>query len=357
MKSHKNTFRKQTVCVVSPFLPRPGGVSVQAEILCRCLRKEGVKVYKINTHMGQVRPISIIRKLQKGFLQPIMILSKLLKVIKYCDVIQIQSASYWGFMPTLIAVIVGKTLGKRIIVAYYGGEAKRFLGQYRVIVTPILKKVNAVLVPSKFLRDVFKKYGIDTEIIPSFIETDKFKYRERKTIKPNFLFARHLEETYNPIMVIRAFRIIKEKIPEAKLKIIGSGVMEDRLKSLVEELNLGDDIDFIGRVDFETFREAFNTADIFLNTSSVDNMPLTLIEASVCGLPIISTNAGGIPLLIRNSVNGLLVNINDHVKMAEYAIFLLQNPEKACELGRNARRNANKFSWQYVKEQLMPMYS
>ena len=123
--------------------------------------------------------------------------------------------------------------------------------------------------------------------------------------------------------VLRAFQLI-QKIPEAKLIVAGYGSEEAKLKKLAVELNLKN-IEFTGRVEQSEMPKIYDRADVYLNASIVDNMPLSIIEAFACGLPVVSTDAGGISYIVADGETGLLVKTNDYKALAEQAIRLLED--------------------------------
>jgi glycosyltransferase involved in cell wall biosynthesis len=97
--------------------------------------------------------------------------------------------------------------------------------------------------------------------------------------------------------------------------------------------------------------------DIFVNASNADNFPGALVEAACSGLPIVTTRAGGIPDMIRDHENGILVGLNDHEKLAAAVIELTENPERARRLAENARSWAGQFSWAATLRALLRNYA
>ena len=100
----------------------------------------------------------------------------------------------------------------------------------------------------------------------------------------------------------------------------------------------------------------YDEADIFLNTSAIDNLPLTLIEASASSLPIVSTRAGAIPDLITDGVDGLLAPVGDVEQLAQHILTLLQQPELAQRMSEAAAANAARFAWSRIAPQLGRVY-
>ena len=135
----------------------------------------------------------------------------------------------------------------------------------------------------------------------------------------------------------------------------GFGSAEGSLKKLASDLELKN-VEFIGRVSQEKMPEVYDSSDIYLNSSVVDNMPLSIIEAFSCGLPIVSSNAGGISYLVEDGKTGLLSEMDDCDALAENARKLLENEELAQKIIDKARRECVKYSWSKVRDKWRSLY-
>lgn len=337
----ENEFNNLRLCVVAPF--DPTGPQDLYENPCRHLEEEGVKVYRLN------------KTIHPSVLQPIKVSIGLLKHVRHIEIIHAHACSYGGFLPVILAVMVGKPFGKKIVMTYHGGAAKEFLQRYGFIVKPFLKRVDKIIGPDDFLKDIFNEFGFEAESIPYISDTGGFYYKERGKVKPKLIVVRHLEEIYNIPCALKAFQIVKERYPQAKLKIVGSGSLENKLKSVVDELSLSD-VEFTGQVKYEDMPQTYQSCDILVNPTNYDIMPLTILEPFRCGLPVVSTNAGGIPYFVKDGENGLLVNRDDHAAMAEKICYLLENPEVARRLARNGKKTAESCSWESVRSKYASLY-
>ena len=236
------------------------------------------------------------------------------------------------------------------------GGAKLFFQKYGLLVKPILKKVDAISVPSGFLRDVFgEAFNMKTTIVPNIADLNQFKYRQRKPVRPKLLVTRTLEEMYNVACVIKAFKRVHDHFPDSSLGIVGDGSQRSALEKLVAGLNLKDCITFYGKVEHAKIQDYYNQYDIFINASNVDNQPGVILEAFASGLPVVSTKAGGIPYMVEDGVTGFLVEKEDWRTLAERVIQLLKEPELALALANNARMECQKYSWENVKTALIPL--
>jgi len=337
----ENEFKNLRLCVVAPF--KAGVAQDLYGNPCRHLEEEGAKVYRLS---------KIIRP---SILQPIKISLGLLKYIRHIEIIHAHATSYGGFLPVILAVMIGKPFRKKIVMTFHSGTAKEFLQKYGFIVKPFLKKVDRIIGPNDFVKDTFAEFGFEAESIPYISDTGGFYYKEREKLEPKLIVARGLKEIYNIPCALRAFQIVKTRYPQAKLKIVEKGPLEQKLKALVNEMGLSD-VEFTGLVEYKDMPQTYQSCDILVNPTNYDIMPVSILEPFRCGLPVVSTNAGGIPYFVKDGENGLLVNKDDHIAMAEKICYLLENPEVARRLARNGKKTAESCSWESVKSKYASLY-
>ena len=206
-------------------------------------------------------------------------------------------------------------------------------------------RANAIIVPSGFLEAVFQKRGFSSSIVPNIIDLSRFSAGTNtknlsKINSPHILVARNLELIYDNATALRAFSIVIKHFPSAQLTITGSGPERQTLENLVIELGLQDAVTFTGRVDNNDMAALYQSSDIMVNPSLADNMPISVLEALASGVPVVSTNVGGVPFLVVHDNTALLVPVQDPVAMADAILTLLNNPTKARKIrsaGLNAR--------------------
>lgn len=351
-----NNKDRLKICIVSSFPPAIGGMAIQAEKLVNHLKKEdGIEVYSIATNPKIPIFLEKIRFL-RGIIRLTLFIINLLKTLWKIDVIHLLSCSYLPFfLFTSSTLIISKLYGKKVILNYRGGAAEDFFKRWSIITKPIINMSDEIIVPSNFLKDIFNKFGIETKIISNIVDFNEFKYKAREKIKPKIIIARKLEKIYNVKCGILAFEIIKRKFKEAELTILGTGSQEESLKSLVKELNL-DGVKFLGKVDHKDIPKLYEDADILFNPSLVDNMPISILEAFAAGLPVISTNVGGVPYIIEDGINGLLVKPDDFNEMALKVTELLKNPLVVSKITQNGKDSVKKYTWEKIREDLLHIY-
>jgi glycosyltransferase involved in cell wall biosynthesis len=347
------------ILMVAPSFDILGGQSVQAARLLARLRQEPsleLGFLAINPRLpGPLASLQKIKYLRTLVTSLVYVASLFLRIPKY-DVIHVFSASYFSFVlaPTP-AIAIGKLFGKRVLLNYHSGEAEDHLDRWRSTAIPTLRLVDSLIVPSVYLVRVFAHFGLEARAIFNLIETEEFPFRERQLLRPVFLSNRNLETHYGVDRVLRAFKIIQQRLPNAVLTVAGEGSQRAALEKLSASLALKN-VSFVGRVPPEQIREFYDAADIYLNGSEIDNQPLSLLEAFACGLPIVTTAAGGIPDIISDGDTGFLVPRGNYELLAERAIKLLNDPALAEKFARKGKLECRKYSWALLRDAWMNVY-
>jgi L-malate glycosyltransferase len=347
------------ILIVAPSFDILGGQAVQASRLLERLQNEPsleVGFLPINPRLpGSLRKLQSI-KYVRTFVTSIAYCVSLLAKVRHYDVIHVFSASYLSFLlaPTP-AILVAKLFNKKILLNYHSGEAEDHLRRWRRSAIPTIRLVDQVAVPSEYLVKVMAAFDLRATPIYNLIETDHFRFRARKPLRPVFLSNRNFESHYGVDRVLRAFALIQQRVPDAKLIVAGDGPERSALETLAVELGLRN-AEFTGRIAHQKVIDLYNNADIFLNGSEIDNQPLSLLEAFACGLPVVTTNAGGIRDMVINNKTGLLVNCGDYRGLASAAIHLLEDDELAQRLIALAREECRKYSWEAVRERWLKLY-
>lgn len=351
--------RPLRLLIVAPSLEMLGGQAIQASRLLNRLREEpGLEVgfLPINPRLpGGLRRFQTIKYLRTLVTSITYVASLFCQVWKY-DVVHVFSAAYFSFIlsPTP-AILIGRLYGKKLILNYHSGEAEDHLTRWRRLVIPIIRLVDEIAVPSSYLVEVFSKFGLSAKPISNLIDMDKFCFRERHPLRSIFLSNRNFEVHYGVDRVLRAFAIIQQRIPQAQLIIAGDGPERDALRRLARELKLRN-IRFVGRVEPERITELYDSADVFLNGSEIDNQPLSILEAFACGLPVVTTNAGGIAGMVHNGITGLLVPKGAADQLAASALRLFEDPDLARRVVSGAYQESLKYQWENLGEQWLRLY-
>ena len=337
-----------------------GGQAVQAARLVQHLKQEpsiDVAFLPINPRLpGAWRKLQTI-KYVRTVTTSLLYWAKLLTTIPRFDTIHIFSASYLSFLiAPAPALIVARLFSKRIILNYHSGEADDHLRRWPRTTMPLLKLADEIVVPSPYLVRVFSQFGFKAKAIFNVIDFDRLTFRNRETLRSAFLSNRNFESHYGVDVVLRAFAIIRERFADSSLVVVGDGPCRSELLSLANELKLSE-VKFMGRVERQQMAELYNQADCFLNGARIDNQPLSILESFACGLPVVTTDAGGIPDVVTEGVTGLLVKKDDHEALARAAIHLLERPELAAKLTAEARKECEWYTWEAVRNQWLQAYA
>ena len=174
-------------------------------------------------------------------------------------------------------------------------------------------------------------------------------------MKPRLLVNRSLEPLYNVGMAIEAHALIKAKYPDASLDVVGGGSEAAKLQRWVESRGIAG-VRFHGAVPNAEIARYLDTADILLNPTNADNMPISLLEAFAAGVPVVTTNVGGIQDLVGPAEAALLVDAGDAVAMAGRIEELLRDPETVASMTQRAYQMCAQMSWDRIGGLWMDLY-
>jgi glycosyltransferase involved in cell wall biosynthesis len=282
--------------------------------------------------------------------------AQLFEALRRCDIVHVFSASYFSFLlSSSPAILLARCLRKPVILNYHSGEAEDHLSRWPSAVRT-LRLANRIVVPSDYLANVFRRFGLQAQVVYNSVDLSAFKFRARSKPGPAFLANRNFEAHYNVACVLRAFARIQGRQPHATLTVAGDGPQRPQLRQLASDLSLRN-TRFVGRVQPELMPALYDEHDVWLNGSEVDNMPMSILEAYACGLAVVSTNAGGIPYVVRNERTGRLVDCGDAESLAEAALEVVGNPALFAELTRNGLAQCANYSWDLVKQGWLATYS
>jgi L-malate glycosyltransferase len=192
-------------------------------------------------------------------------------------------------------------------------------------------------------------------VTPNLIDSEQIRYRERTDLRPILICTRSCEPYYAVDDVVRAFGVVQAAYPQAQLILAGGGSREAAVRELVRELRL-QGVEFAGRVSREQIGACYNRADIFINASILDNMPVSVLEAFEAGLPVASSAPDGIRYIVEHERTGLLSQPRDWRQLGENVLRLLHDPVLAGTLVGNARRQAQAYRWGTVRQQWLDVY-
>jgi L-malate glycosyltransferase len=269
---------------------------------------------------------------------------------KKCEIVLIDTYSTKAFVYATLAARVCRLLSLPYIPILHGGNLPERYQRDTAAVTKFLSGARDIVSPSLYLQVFFSKRGFNVSYIPNFIDINRYTFLSRDQIRPRLLWVRAFQEIYNPMLAVKVLQIVLKSYSSVKLCMVGAAKDHtfEEVAKLIKEFQLEAHVEITGILSKEAWVDMSNGYDIFINTTKIDNMPVSVIEAMALGLPVVSTNVGGIPYLIEHNKTGLLVESGSAAQMAKAILELVNSPILARELSLNARRMVEDFDWANV---------
>lgn len=266
-------------------------------------------------------------------------------------VAQVDIFSGSAFLWAEVVCWLLRRLGKPYVLTLHGGNLPNFAAQHPARVRNLLQTAKTVTVPSRYLYEQMQPYAADNlYLLPNPVELRHYTFRLRETSRPNLVWLRAFHRIYNPALAVKMLALLVKHFPDAHLTMIGpdkDGSLE-AVRQAAADLKVSDHLTLIPGVPKAEVPAALNKGDIFINTTNIDNTPVSVIEALACGLCVVSTNVGGLPYLLRDQHDALLVPPDDVEAMAKAVRAVLTDPALSKRLSQNARTTAEAFDWSVV---------
>ena len=274
----------------------------------------------------------------------------LFKHRKTTDLVLIDTYSTLNFYYALACSQLCRLLQLKYIPILHGGNLPVRVKHHPRLSAAIFKPAYKIVSPSMYLASAFKTLGYeDITCIPNAIILEAYPFLERDCNSVNMLWVRSFSEIYNPTLAIDILKALKDRGEQATLCMVGPE-KDGALKRCKEYADaLGVDVIFTGGLSKEDWLALSKDYNLFINTTHFDNMPVSVVEAMALGLPVISTNVGGMPFLIHDGDNGILVADGDLDGFVKGIDTLKNNPDKTSQMIKNARSQAELFDWVRVK--------
>jgi len=357
-RAKKNARAQLRVAIVAPSLRYVGGQSVQADLLLRHWQGDS----DVQANFIPVDPLfpSGLRWVARvpglrTLVRTPFYLAALWRGLRDVDVAHIFSASYASFLiAPSPAWLIARMRGKKTLINYHSGEARDHL-QRSAIARAVLKRADLVVAPSSYLVDVFREFGLAAEPVPNIVDLSHFTYRPRTPLRPHLVCTRGFHTYYSIDVVVKAFARVQKKLPSAQLDLVGGGPLESSVRQLVSDMKLSG-VNFRGVVSRQEIGKYYDQADIFINASRLDNMPVSVLEAFASGTPVISTSPEGMRYLVEDGRTGLLSEPGNSEALAENVLRVLRDPQLGLRLAANAFEELRRYRWESVREQWLHAY-
>lgn len=347
--------------LVGPLPPPSGGMANQTRQLARLLEQEGIAVEVVQANapyrphwIGKLRGVRAVFRLLPYLL-------RLWRAAGRVQLFHVMANSGWAWdLFAAPAVWIAKARHVPVVLNYRGGDAENFFARALYRIKPTLRVADRVVVPSAFLQQVFGRFGLAADIVPNVVDVGRFAPRQapgaREPDVPHLIVTRNLEEIYDIATAIRAFAIVTKTWPKANLTVAGTGPERHRLLELAATLGMASRVSFVGRLDNDHIDELYRRADVMLNPSVIDNMPISILEALASGVPVVSTAVGGVPFIVEDGRTALLVPPRDAEAMAHAVLKILGDRAFAARLVSQGRESVQQYSWQNVRAQWLVIY-
>lgn len=332
---------KPSLLIVGNFLSSQGGNLTIVEEMAQYLENAGYSL--ITTSRIHSRLLRLMDMIHVAVSQ------------RFCyQIAWISVFSGMAFTWAEVLSKVMKVLRKPYILSLHGGELPSFARRYPKRVKRLLQNAAVVTAPSRYLQERMSIYREDIVLIPNPLEIEKYPFRLRSEAKPLLVWLRAFHQIYNPQVAPVVVGSLRYHFATLTLTMIGPDKSDGSLREtvqLVDQLGLQANLKVVLGVPKNLVPAMLKQADIFINTSNVDNMPVSLMEAMACGLCVVSTKVGGIPYLVEHQKDALLVPPNDPEAIVSAVRRILTEPGLAAYLSQNARKKAEQFDWSIVLPQ------
>jgi glycosyltransferase involved in cell wall biosynthesis len=274
-----------------------------------------------------------------------------------CDVFHIQAASYWGFyLPVLATLLVGKLGRRRVVITYSGGLARSFVTRSWRFLLPLLRRADGLAVTSAYGQVIFQRYGLKASVVPNLLALEEHPLLARTSWPPLVLWVDELEPRANPQMALHALAQLRQIVPEARLLLVGSGSLAEEIVALARSLGVAGTVAYRQGLTPQQRADVIREASVVWRTANEDSLPQLLLEAAASGTVIVATAVGGIPELLDDGVDGMLVPPEDATALAQATARVLSRPFLAESLATNARISAERFAWRRHRASLARLY-
>ena len=269
------------------------------------------------------------------------------------DVAHIAVFSGPSFIWAEITALVVWLVGKPFVLSLHGGNLPTFSRRWPKRVKRLLSAAAVVVVPSGYLFAHMQEYRSDLLLLPNPLDVSSYRYRQRNDVQPRLVWVRSFDKIANPLLAPRVLALLAPEFPDIHLTMVGpdkDGSMK-KTRELAAKLNVSKHITFVGGVPKNEVPGWLDQSDIFLNTTNIDNTPISILEAMGCGLPIVTTDVGGIRYLLKHEHDAILVAPNEPEAMAAAVRRVLTDSTLAGKLSRNGRETVEHFDWSIILPQ------
>lgn len=276
-------------------------------------------------------------------------LRALIYAIPRCSSVHLFHTTSVRFLTfTLPAIMLGRFFGKKIILHYLSQRVELDFEKISEAYTAALKLCDQIVVSTRYAQAQLSGYDIKADVVRLPVAPLAEAKVAEHNLQPKIIMVCAYEKYANLTCALKAFKLVKMKYPRAEITIAGSGSQHFYLERFIANNKiLG--VELLNLPAGEMISNLMLEADLYLNSSAVGTLPGSLLEAMSLGLPVISTDVGGINEVITDRQSGLLVRSNDHVAITDRIIELIEHPSLVEQLSKSAIEAAAKYSWDNLR--------
>lgn len=270
---------------------------------------------------------------------------------KKTDIVLIDTYSTQNFYYAVLVGYLCRMLNLPYIPILHGGNLPYRLKKSPKLSKKLFKNALVNVSPSLYLKSAFEALGYDNLVyIPNTLTIAKYPFHKKNYDQPRLFWVRSFSEIYNPTLAIQVLVELQQCGYNASLCMVGPDTdgSLSQVKALAKQLKVS--VKFTGKLTKSEWNQLSKEYNIFINTTNFDNMPVSVIEAMALGLPVVSTNVGGLPYLITDGVDGMLVPPNDKIAMANAICSVFENLETTEAMVLKARQKVEAFDWKKVRK-------
>ncbi len=265
---------------------------------------------------------------------------------KSCQLVIVDVFSTYAFWFSFITILICKLYKLKYLPVFRGGNLGEKYRKYPYLFHYLFNSSITNVCPSDFFMEKFNQAPFPKMVIPNYLSLDNYPYKRRSAINPKLLWVRSIHSIYNPRMAIKVLSLLSENYPDSTLCMVGpikEKAVFTQINRDIKSMQLENKVSLTGQMSKKDWIQLSMEYDIFLNTTFIDNTPVSVMEAMALGLPVISTNVGGIPHLIKDGINGKLVEQDESPTMVKYIMELLEDENKVKSLTENAYEFISQF--------------
>jgi len=331
-------MKKSKVLYIGNNLVKKTNYATSMDILSDLLISEGFTIHKSSSKSNKI----------------LRLLGMIYAIFRYknkIDYVLIDTYSTSNFYYSLFTSQLCRLLNLHYLPILHGGNLPYRLHHNPKLSSLIFNNSFQNIAPSGYLKHEFEVKGYTTLLIPNVIPITKYNFKNRQKLQPRLLYVRSFAKIYNPTMAVEVLKELKNTYSKAVLCMVGpdkDGTLND-VQQLIDRYQLHDSVEITGVLSKSEWHKKSEDFDIFINTTNVDNTPISVIEAMALGLPVVSTNVGGLPYLIDDNKDGVLVDKEQPILMAKKIVEIIE--ENKNSFAKMARCKVENFDWSVVRRQ------